>query len=142
MNPATTKSPMLLTRISARPSWTLRILTSRRGCSCSEMAKPMAPLLGRHQCPPMSILRLTKLPAPLVLRGRNGLGRAPEHPRSRRNPCSTGVLLARGRTRGEGGFRISTLPRSRGIHTLRIASPSVGQLLPAKDRPAPNRSIK
>ncbi len=142
MNPATTKSPMLLTRISARPSWTLRTLTSKRGCSCSETAKPMVPRLGRHQCPLMFILKLTKLPAPLVLRGRSGLGRAPERPRSRRSPCLTAVLLARGRTRGVEGSQISTLPRSRGIRMPPTASPFVGQLPPVKDRPALNRSTK
>jgi hypothetical protein len=96
----------------------------------------------RRDSPLMFILRLTRPQAPSVPPGRSGLARALGRLLSSRNSLCSTALQAAVRTRGRVGFRISTLPRSRGIRTPRNVSPSVAQLAPANEHPAPSRSSK
>jgi hypothetical protein len=72
-------------RTPAPLSSTRRTRTSRPGWSCFIAGKLAAPRLDN---PPMFTRRLTKLLAPLALRDRNGLARAPgRRLRSRRSRC-------------------------------------------------------
>jgi len=85
---ATTRSPMPWMPISGPLIWILQIPTSRLACSSSAVARPMAPHRAKHRCPPMSILKRTRLLAPSGPRDRNGPARVPAPLRSsRRHPC-------------------------------------------------------